>query len=160
MILHNACVRSIEALPEDSSIFKIAKLINDSTKPVPVSHVPTTFYDDVIVTSQDKEVLSRQDSYQLLREELSKLKSQGKPQSREEICKTLQGIVVLRARQVLAALLSHWPNGCPKLSTSFLGCVDITQYFCLLDLMLRQQNEDDRKKVQKVTFPHSLHETR
>jgi hypothetical protein len=85
----------------------------------------------------------------LLREELSKLKTQGKPQSREEICKTLQGIVVLRARQVLAALLSHWPSVCPKLSTSFLGCVDITQYFCLLDLMLRQQNEDDRKKVQK-----------
>ena len=100
-----------------------------------------------ITSLQDKEVLSRQDSYLLLREELSKLKSQGKPQSREEICKTLQGIVVLRARQVLAALLSHWPATCPKLSTSFLGCVDITQYFCLLDLMLRQQNEDDRKKV-------------
>ena len=92
-------------------------------------------------------MLSRQDSYQLLQEELSKLKSKGKPPSREEICRTLQGIVVLRARQVLAALLCHWPRNCPKLSTSFLGCVDITQYFCLLDLLLRQQEEPERKKV-------------
>ena len=94
--------------------------------------------------------MSRQDSYMLLREELSKLKSKGKPQSRTEICRTLQGIVVLRARQVLAALLSNWPSSCPKLSTSFLGCVDITQYFCLLDLLLRQQDEDDKKKVSFV----------
>lgn len=83
----------------------------------------------------------------LLREELSKLKSSAKPQTRQEICRTLQGIVVLRARQVLASLLCHWPSSCPKLSTSFLGCVDITQYFCLLDLLLRQQDEEDRKKV-------------
>lgn len=97
-------------------------------------------------------MISRQDSYLLLREELSKLKSKGKPQSREEICRTLQGIVVLRARQVLAALLCHWPHSCPKLSTSFLGCVDITQYFCLLDLLLRQQDERDKKKVVLLVF--------
>lgn len=95
-------------------------------------------------------MLSRQDSYMLLREELTKLKSRDKPQGREEICKTLQGIVVLRARQVLATILCHWPTCCPKLSTSFLGCVDVTNYFCLLDLLLRQQDEEDRKKVQTL----------
>jgi len=58
-----------------------------------------------------------------------------------------QATVVLQARQVLASLLAHWPSEAPRLSTSFLGSIDITQYFCLLDLLLKQQTPEGCKEI-------------
>ena len=54
---------------------------------------------------------------------------------------------MLQARQVLASLLAHWSPKAPRLSTSFLGSIDITRYFCLLDLLLKQQSPEEGKKV-------------
>ena len=70
-----------------------------------------------------------------------------KPASREEVLQVHQATVILQARQVLASLLAHWPSDAPRLSTSFLGSIDITQYFCLLDLLLKQQTPEGCKEV-------------
>lgn len=88
---------------------------------------------------------SREDSSKLLQEELSKLKDQ--TPNRAEVLKTQQAIVVLQARQVLASLLANWPPSGPRLSSSALGSTDTTQYFCLLDLLLRQQSLKGCMKV-------------
>ena len=88
---------------------------------------------------------AREESYRLLQEHLGQLKE--KPANRQEVLKLYQAIVVLQARQVLAGLLANWPSSGPKLSTTFLGNIDITQYFCLLDLLLKQQTPENCKKV-------------
>ncbi len=87
----------------------------------------------------------REESYKLLQEELSKLKE--KPPERKEVLKVYQAMVVLQARQVLASLMAGWAKDGPRFSTSFLGNIDITQYFCLLDLLLKQLNQNQSEKV-------------
>lgn len=61
--------------------------------------------------------------------------------------KVYQAMVVLQARQVLASFMAGWSKSGPRLSTSFLGNIDSTQYFCLLDLLLRQQSPVQAEKV-------------
>jgi len=68
------------------------------------------------------------------------------------LLKTHKAIVVLQARQVLASLLAHWSPEVPRLSTSFLGSIDISRYFCLLDLLLKQQSPEEGKKVRSHTI--------
>ena len=85
---------------------------------------------------------NRQESYSLLKDELSSIKS--KPQTRENMFKTFQAIAVLQARRVLASLLEKWPKEGARLSTTTLGCVDMPQYFCLLDLLVKQEGKEVR----------------
>ena len=127
----------MDALAEDASIFKKTKnLLKDADK---------TFSGGQH-KSQEDGVLKREDSYKLLWEELGKKEPTA---TRESLCKTLQGVAVLRARLVLATLLSNWPQEGRRLSTSFLGCSDIIHYFCLLDLLLHQQTLEEREKVRR-----------
>ena len=57
---------------------------------------------------------------------------------------------MLQARQVLASLLARWSPEATRLSTSFLGSINITRYFCLLDLLLKQQTPEEGKKVRAM----------
>jgi hypothetical protein len=119
----------MEAVAEDTSIFKKAKNLLKSH-----------------ADSPGDGLLKREDSYKLLWEELEDLKDPTST-SRESLYKTLQGVAVLRARLVLASLLSKWPPEGRRLSTTFLGCSDIIHYFCLLDLLLQQQTVEEKEKV-------------
>lgn len=112
---------------------------------------------------QDKHNLCREDSFQLLQEQLK----EGMV-SRKQLLKTQQAIVVLYARHVLASLLSHWP--CPPhplISTSFLGNMDILQFFSLLDLLVKplsrmtcsnvsSHGNSDHSCCHSVSTPHQL----
>ena len=102
------------------------------------------YYDDAL-PAQDKTEHGREESFKLLQGELEKLKN--KKMERAQVLKSHQAIVVLQARQVLASLLARWPAGASKLSSTFLGCKDITEYFSLLDILLREQKPDTCKKV-------------
>ena len=60
---------------------------------------------------------------------------------RKELVKMQQAIVVLYSRHVLAAIISHWPHPPhPLISTTLLGNMDIMQFFCLLDLLMKPLN--------------------
>ena len=135
---HTYIHRTIEAVEEDSSIFKKTKNLlkeADKSQRSGVSSIP--------VTSSPSPTMNRQDSYKLLWEELSKESLT----SRESLCRTIQGVAVLRARQVLACVLRMWPNGGTKLGTTTLGCADIIHYFCLLDLLMHQQTKKEKEMV-------------
>ena len=124
----------MEALAEDASIFKRAKNLLKDSKSSP--------------DNSEEKLLKREDSYKLLWEELEELKEPTST-TRESLYKTLQGVAVLRARLVLATLLSNWPQEGRRLSTTFLGCSDIIHYFCLLDLLLQQQTLEEKEKVRE-----------
>ena len=95
------------------------------------------------LSPQDEPDVSRQDSFQLLQEQLKESVI-----SRKQLLKTQQAIVVLYARQVLASLLSHWPHPpLPLISTSLLGNMDVMQFFCLLDLLMKPLNRQARSNV-------------
>ena len=103
----------------------LADSLPPSPLPLPPSPLP--------LPPQGTEDVSREDSFQLLQEGLK-----GGVASREQLLKTQQAIVVLYARHVLASLLAHWPHPPhPRISTSFLGNIDIMQLFCLLDLLMK-----------------------
>ena len=95
------------------------------------------------LSPQDEPDISRHDSFQLLQEQLKE-----STVSRRQLLKMQQAIVVLYSRQVLASLLSHWPHpSLPLISTSLLGNMDIMQFFCLLDLLMRPLNRQARSNV-------------
>ena len=128
----------MEALVEEPSIFKKTKnLLKDADKSTSTG---------TSTSGDDSGILKREDSYKLLWEELVKKDTVA---TRQSLCKTLQGVAVLRARLVLATLLSNWPQQGCRLSTTFLGCSDIIHYFCLLDLLLQQQTIEEREKVKR-----------
>lgn len=124
----------MEALAEDSSIYKRAKNLLKDSKSSP--------------DNSEEKLVKREDSYKLLWDELEGLKEAAST-TREPLYKTLQGVAVLRARLVLATLLSNWPQEGRRLSTTFLGCSDIIHYFCLLDLLLQQQTLEEKEKVRE-----------
>ena len=65
---------------------------------------------------------------------------------------------MLQARQVLASLLAKWSSESPRLSTTFLGSLDVTEYFSLLDILLKDQKLEMRKKVSTVhTYVKLVH---
>jgi hypothetical protein len=100
---------------------------------------------------EDEPDVSRQDSFQLLQEQLKESVI-----SRKQLLKTQQAIVVLYARQVLASLLSHWPHPpLPLISTSLLGNMDVMQFFCLLDLLMKPLNRQARSNLLRALVDHS-----
>ncbi len=124
----------MEALAEEPSIFKRTKnLLKDADKSSSGQDTSKAVF------------LKREDSYKLLWDELKE-----PVVTRESLYKTLQGVAVLRARLVLASLLSNWPQEGRRLSTSSLGCSDSIHYFCLLDLLLHQLSKEEREKVRGI----------
>ncbi len=131
--------RSVEAISEDLSIFKKAKnLLKESKKEENLTSSSSS--------SSSETLMKREDSYKLLWEELEK---KDPLPTRESLCKTITGVAVLRARLVLATLMSNWPEDGPRICTTLLGCSDVVHYFCLLDLLQHQQTPEEREKVKK-----------
>ena len=120
--------RSVEAVPEDLSTSATkAELMNggEGTK------------------TQEGEDHTAEESYKLLKKELAEIKQ--KP-DRMQILKIHQGIVVMWARSVVRSVLGRWPVS-RKLSLVQLGCSSTTEYFSLLDLLLRGHTAEQCKQV-------------
>ena len=120
--------RSVEAAPEDIS--------TSATKAEIMGGGEGT-------TKAEGEDHSTEDSYRLLKKELADLKQ--KP-DRKQILKIHQGVVVMWARSVVGSILGRWPVSC-KLSLVHLGCSSTTEYFSLLDLLLRGHDAEQCKQV-------------
>ena len=56
-------------------------------------------------------------------------------------------IAVLYARHVLMGLLAHWPSDGPLINAALLGCKELHQIPCVLDLLFKADNKDFFKKV-------------
>ena len=81
----------------------------------------------------------RSKSAELLKQELEK---QGRKTSREFIYKVNMAMSVLYARQVLTSLLAHWPGYGPVINAELLGCKDVQQIPCVLDLLNKSESRD------------------
>ncbi|CAC5406050.1 unnamed protein product [Mytilus coruscus] len=90
----------------------------------------------------------RSRSAELLKKELEK---QGKSSSREYLYKVNMAMAVLYARQVLRKLLAHWPESAPAITAELLGCKQVHDIPCILDLLNRSETKDVfQTVVQKV----------
>ena len=78
-------------------------------------------------------------STELLRKELQK---QGKSSSGEYLYKVNMAIAVLYARQVLKKLLAHWPESAHATTADLLGCKDVHDIPCILELLNRSETKD------------------
>lgn len=78
-------------------------------------------------------------STELLREELN---TQGKSSSREYLYKINMAMAVLYARQVLKKLLAHWPESAHATTADLLGCKDVHDIACILELLNRFETKD------------------
>lgn len=81
----------------------------------------------------------RSRSAELLKKELEK---QGKSSSREYLYKVNMAMAVLYARQVLRKLLAHWPESAPAITAELLGCKQVHDIPCILDLLNRSETKD------------------
>jgi hypothetical protein len=60
---------------------------------------------------------------------------------------------VLYARQVLTSLLAHWPAYGHVINSDLLGCKEVQQIPCVLDLLYKTGSRDN---FQKVSYVHKL----
>ena len=95
----------------------------------------------------------RNKSAELLKRELLK---QGRYASREYLAKVNLAIAVLYARHVLTGLLAHWPSDGPLINAALLGCKELHQIPCVLDLLFKADNKDFFKKVDTGLFTCSF----
>ena len=89
----------------------------------------------------------RNKSAELLKKELQK---QGRFASREYLTKVNLAMAVLYARHVLTGLLAQWPSDGPLINAALLGCKELHQIPCVLDLLFKADNRDCFKKVGAV----------
>lgn len=87
----------------------------------------------------DLQKQKRSRSAELLKKELEK---QGKSSSREYLYKVNMAMAVLYARQVLRKLLAHWPESAPAITAELLGCKEVHDIPCILDLLNRSETKD------------------
>ena len=95
----------------------------------------------------------RSRSAELLKKELEK---QGKSSSREYLYKVNMAMAVLYARQVLRKLLAHWPESAPAITAELLGCKQVHDIPCILDLLNRSETKDVFQTVGLVLKLYSL----
>ncbi|XP_052765956.1 zinc finger ZZ-type and EF-hand domain-containing protein 1-like isoform X1 [Mya arenaria] len=93
----------------------------------------------------------RTKSADLLKKELEK---HGRTGSREYLVKVNQAMSILYARQVLTSLLAQWPVYGHVISSELLGCKDVTQIPCVLDLLNKTGSKDNFQKVVKNLVEH------
>lgn len=94
----------------------------------------------------------RSRSAELLKKELEK---QGKSSSREYLFKVNMAMAVLYARQVLRKLLAHWPETAPAITADLLGCNQVHDIPCILDLLNRSETKDVFQIVVEKVIQHS-----
>ncbi|XP_012939826.1 zinc finger ZZ-type and EF-hand domain-containing protein 1 [Aplysia californica] len=86
----------------------------------------------------------RSKSAGLLKRELDK---HGRTGSRDYLAKVNLALTVLYARHALTSLLASWPTDGPAINSSLLGCKDVKQIPCVLDLLYKI---DTRNFITKV----------
>ena len=86
----------------------------------------------------------RTKSADLLKVELEK---HGKTGTREYLEKVNMAMAVLYARQVLTSLLAHWPEYGHVINSKLLGCKEIQQIPCVLDLLNKTESRENFQKV-------------
>eukprot|EP00731_Ephydatia_muelleri_P019637 Em0012g462a len=141
-----------ETAQEDSGIFQVMPIPVDlnSVEAVP-EHLSTSGTSAELMNegketmAQEGEDHTAEESYKLLKEELAKIKQ--KP-NKKQILKIHQGIVVMWARSVVRSVLERWPMS-HKLSLVQLGCSSTTEYFSLLDLLLRGHTAEQCKQCMR-----------
>lgn len=82
-------------------------------------------------------------SADLLKRDLEKHKAG----SRDYLYKVNMAMSVLYARQLLTSLLAYWPDSGHVISDGLLGCQNIQQIPCVIDLLNKIDNKDDFQKV-------------
>ena len=100
----------------------------------------------------DLQKQKRSRSAELLKKELEK---QGKSSSREYLYKVNMAMAVLYARQVLRKLLAHWPESAPAITADLLGCKEVHDIPCILDLLNRSETKDVFQNVVQKVIQHS-----
>ncbi|KAL5009613.1 hypothetical protein ScPMuIL_011918 [Solemya velum] len=93
----------------------------------------------------------RSKSSELLKQELEK---HGKAGSHEYLSYVNMGMSVLFARQVLTRLLAYWPDSDHVISANLLGCKDVQQIPCVLDLLNKTESQDNFQKVVENVIRH------
>ncbi|KAL3875978.1 hypothetical protein ACJMK2_033871 [Sinanodonta woodiana] len=93
----------------------------------------------------------RSKSAELLKKELEK---HGKTGTREYLCKVNMAMSVLYARQVLTSLLAHWPETGHVINSNLLGCKEVQQIPCVLDLLNKTDSRENFQKVVHNTVKH------
>ena len=143
-------VQDIPAMQEDAGIFQVMPIPVDlrSVEAVPEDLSTTTTKAELMnggesAKEQEGEDHTAEESYKLLKKELAEIKQ--KP-DRKQILKIHQGIVVMWARSVVRSILGRWPESL-KLSLVQLGCSSATEYFSLLDLLLRGHTAEQCKET-------------
>ncbi|KAK3091739.1 hypothetical protein FSP39_022268 [Pinctada imbricata] len=104
----------------------------------------------------DIQKTQRSKSAELLKQELEK---QGRKSSREYIYKVNMAMSVLYARQVLTSLLAKWPAHGPVINTELLGCKDIQQIPCVLDLLNKSESKSRFQMVVDRVVHHCERES-
>lgn len=89
----------------------------------------------------------RNKSGELLKKELQK---HGRFAPREYLARINMAMAILYARHVLTGLLAHWPEDGPVINAALLGCKEVKQIPCVLDLLYKVDNRDYFQKVCKV----------
>jgi hypothetical protein len=90
----------------------------------------------------------RSTSTELLKQELEK---HGKVGSRDYLTKVNTAMAVLHARQVLTTLLVHWPETGQVITAGLLGCQDVHQIPCVLDLLNKSESPERFQKVRLIS---------
>ncbi|KAH9489895.1 Zinc finger ZZ-type and EF-hand domain-containing protein 1 [Bulinus truncatus] len=80
----------------------------------------------------------------LLKKELEKRGRSGSP---ENFHKINMAMCVLYARHTLTGLLAFWPDSGPVINSSLLGCKDVKQIPCVLDLLYKIDSRNFFSKV-------------
>lgn len=86
----------------------------------------------------------RTKSAELLKQELEK---QGRAGATDYLYKVNMAMSVLYARQVLISLLAQWPDSGHVISAELLGCKDVQQIPCVLDLLNKNESRDCFQQV-------------
>ncbi|XP_071105472.1 zinc finger ZZ-type and EF-hand domain-containing protein 1-like isoform X1 [Haliotis cracherodii] len=94
---------------------------------------------------------SRSKSAELLKKELEK---HGRVGSREYLAKVNMAMGILYARHLLTGLLAYWPEYGHVINASLLGCKEVQQIPCVLDLLYKTDNRNCFKKVVQKVIQH------
>jgi hypothetical protein len=71
------------------------------------------------------------------------LERYGKSDCPDYITKVNMAMCVLYARKLLTTLMAHWPEGGQVISASMLGCKDVQQIPCVLELLNKSDTDEN-----------------
>ena len=126
-MVHFLCNRTLEKASEETAV--------DTQRLI---HCPDNDVQDEIIKQR------RTKSADLLKVELEK---HGKSGNREYLTKVNMAMAILYARQVLTSLLAYWPEYGPVINSKLLGCKEIQQIPCVLDLLNKTESRENFHKV-------------